>query len=327
MAVLAIFSHANILHVAVGDKETSQTATFPLLTDYRLVLAQVNTWLNTSEYTTLEFVVTSGHLPAPPPEGNLFHLHYEYHDFNREQVEILISQKLAEQFGCPVYLVDPSYNGEGNAWAKVTGTPEIQRNCTAKGFILKYLAREEAKKSQLDLENSQFIVCHLDAEHHLAAVKGTKLMDALTSFDEGPFGLNHSGALPFESLIDLCLSAPSKERIEQLLHQEGGLKGYLDLQNLEDLFVSDKAQTELVKEALMYQISKEIGAFAVVFSGKVDAIILSGELVRFDEALASLRKRCGFLAPIVVYSGNQGINALFAGAERIRSGESVVKLR
>ena len=113
---------------------------------------------------------------------------------------------------------------------------------------------------------------HLDEVHQLGAVVGTKVVDCLTSLEEGPFALRQSGGLPFDGVLELCSQHQGREEVLDALNQNGGLHGYLGLERLEDLFDLQGEQADLVRQALVYQIAKEIGALAAVLEGKVDAV-------------------------------------------------------
>ena len=61
--------------------------------------------------------------------------------------------------------------------------------------------------------------------------------------------------------------------------------------------------TSLVWKTMGYQLCKSIGAMAAVLSGNVDAIILTGGLLRFDDIAEEVRRRTGWIAPVVLYPG------------------------
>jgi butyrate kinase len=110
------------------------------------------------------------------------------------------------------------------------------------------------------------------------------------------------------------------------LSVEGGLRGYLGLERLADLFTAQGEQAALVRDALVYQVAKEIGALAAVLAGQVDAIICGGELAKVEPCMVELRRRVAFIAPISAVPGNQGLAALLAGAGRILAKEPIVNL-
>ena len=58
-----------------------------------------------------------------------------------------------------------------------------------------------------------------------------------------------------------------------------------------------------VWNAMIYQLCKSIGGMAAVLEGKVDGILLTGGLMRYDDILKGVEQRCGWIAPITVYPG------------------------
>ena len=72
---------------------------------------------------------------------------------------------------------------------------------------------------------------------------------------------------------------------------------------------------------MIYQICKMIGEMSAVLCGKVDAILLTGGLVRFADIVDGIRARCGFIAPVEVYPGEMEQEALALPALRALRGE------
>ena len=85
-------------------------------------------------------------------------------------------------------------------------------------------------------------------------------------------------------------------------------------------FARDPKAT-LVWDTMIYQISKMIGEMSAVLCGKVDAILLTGGLMRFDDVAEGIRRRCGFLAPVRVYPGEMEQEALAMPALKVMRGE------
>ena len=72
---------------------------------------------------------------------------------------------------------------------------------------------------------------------------------------------------------------------------------------------------------MIYQICKEIGAMSTVLCGKVDGILLTGGLVRFEDIVEGIRKRCGWIAPITVYPGEMEQEEMARAVLRVIRGE------
>ncbi len=81
------------------------------------------------------------------------------------------------------------------------------------------------------------------------------------------------------------------------------------------------AKARLVWDTMIYQICKMIGAQSCVLEGKVDAILLTGGLMRFDDIREGIERRCGWIAPISVYPGEMEQEALALGALRVLRGK------
>ena len=73
-------------------------------------------------------------------------------------------------------------------------------------------------------------------------------------------------------------------------------------EDLKKLYDEDK-KAVTVWNAMIYQLCKSIGCMAAVLEGKVDGILLTGGLMRYDDILEGVEQRCGWIAPITVYPG------------------------
>jgi butyrate kinase len=80
-------------------------------------------------------------------------------------------------------------------------------------------------------------------------------------------------------------------------------------------------KASLVWNTMLYQICKMIGEMSCVLCGKVDGILLTGGLLRFDDVKATIEKRCGWIAPISVYPGEMEQEALAYAALDVLRGE------
>ena len=56
--------------------------------------------------------------------------------------------------------------------------------------------------------------------------------------------------------------------------------------------------------------------------GKVDAILLTGGLMRFDDLAEGIRERCGWIAPIHVYPGEMEQDALALSVLKVLRGQA-----
>ena len=67
---------------------------------------------------------------------------------------------------------------------------------------------------------------------------------------------------------------------------------------------------ELVVDAMIYHVAKNIVAEGAVLYGKIDAILLTGGVAHSDYVVDRLRARIEFLAPTYCYPGEDEMEAL-----------------
>lgn len=73
---------------------------------------------------------------------------------------------------------------------------------------------------------------------------------------------------------------------------------------------------------MIYQICKGIGEMSAVLCGKVDAIVLTGGLMRFEDIADGIRERCGWIAPIRVYPGELEQETMALSVLKVLRGEA-----
>ena len=71
----------------------------------------------------------------------------------------------------------------------------------------------------------------------------------------------------------------------------------------------------------LYQILKQIGTNSVGCEGKVEGILLTGGLVRLQDIINGIRKRCEWIAPVSVYPGEMEQEALAYSVLKVLHGE------
>jgi len=135
--------------------------------------------------------------------------------------------------------------------------------------------------------------------------------------------------LPLQQFISLCFSGEYKEdEIRKLVMGKGGMVAYLGTNSILEVEQRISQGDETAKEvyqAMAYQIAKEIGAMATVLSGKVDAIIITGGIAKSKMLIGWIEERARFIAPIIIYPGEDEMLSLSQGALRVLKGEEQQK--
>ena len=234
----------------------------------------------------------------------------------------IIAHEIGEDFNIPSYIVDPVVVDEFEPVARISGIPEIERKSIFHALNQKAVARSYAKEIKKPYNKLNLIVVHMGGGITIGSHKNGRVIDVTNALDgEGPLSSERSGALPAGDIIKMCFEKKyDQDFIKKRLVGKGGAVAYLGtnsiIEVLDHIEKGDK-KAELILNAMIYQISKEIGAFSTVLKGKVDAIILTGGMAYSEKIIDLIKERVDFIAPIKVYPGEHEMSALAQGALRI----------
>jgi butyrate kinase len=124
--------------------------------------------------------------------------------------------------------------------------------------------------------------------------------------------------LPQSDLINLCYSGQfTQDELVRELTLNGGLRSYLgehDMIVIENRIKAGDERAQLLVEAMVYQIAKQIGAAFAATGCIAEAIVLTGGLTRSNLIRNNVRKKVGRLAPVLVYQDALEMEALAQGA-------------
>ncbi len=155
------------------------------------------------------------------------------------------------------------------------------------------------------------------------------MIDATNSREEGAFSSERAGGVPAMQLVKLCFSGRYTEKdVESLLFREGGLFSYLgsrDLTDVERRIAGGDRKAAAVFDAMVYQIAKDIGAMAAVLGGKVDAVLVTGGMAHSEKLVGELRGMVEWIAPLVLFPGEDELPALVEGVLRVLRGEEEIR--
>ncbi len=238
----------------------------------------------------------------------------------------MIAKEIADSLKINAYFVDPVSVDEFWELSRFSGLKEIQRKALSHALNVRMVAKKTAKKLQKPYNRCSFIIVHLGTGITVAAHLKGKQIDSSNANEDGPFSPQRTGSLPTIPLVELCFSGKYKEsEIKKKLLREGGLLSYLgtdDIAEVEKRIDSGEKYAELVYNALIYQIAKEVGAYAVVLKGKIDAIIITGGIAHSKKFVNGLKSWIKFLCPkFFVYPGEGEMEALALGVLRVLKGE------
>ena len=242
----------------------------------------------------------------------------------------LMARRFADSRGLVSFVVDPVTVDNFSSIARISGVPEIERRCRSHALNIKAVAREASMELGKPFSESRFVIAHLGGGISVCALDGGRIIDVNDALlGMGPFSPERAGALPVGPLVDMAFSGIyTRESLLKKLSRESGMLAYLgtnDLREVEDRMRQGDEKASLVFSAMAYQIAKEIGAMAVVLSGRLDGIIITGGMIHSDLLFEELESRVAFLAPVIRHPGEREMEALARGAFRVLDGEETAK--
>ncbi|GEN52139.1 butyrate kinase [Halobacillus faecis] len=242
----------------------------------------------------------------------------------------IIANEIAQGLNIGAYIVDPVVVDELHELARVSGVPEIPRKSIFHALNQKAVARRAAADLGLSYKDARLIVTHMGGGITVGAHVGGRVIDVNNGLHgDGPFSPERAGTVPAGDLVSLCFSGQYyRDEVMKKLVGQGGLMAYLDTNDareVEEMVANGDKKAKVVFDAMAYQIAKEIGSMSAVMEGKVDAIALTGGLAYGKAFVEEISKRVHWIADVLVYPGENELEALNEGTLRVLNKEEVPK--
>lgn len=239
----------------------------------------------------------------------------------------LIADDIAENIpNCMAYIADPVVVDELDDVARFTGHPEFQRYSIFHALNQKAIGRAYARLINRKYEELNIIIAHMGGGVSVGAHRQGRVVDVNQALDgEGPFSPERSGTLPVGSLARLCFEKDmTLDKIKKMITGQGGLMAYLGTNSayeVELMAQDGNDDARKIQDAMAYQIGKEIGSLSAVLKGNVDAIILTGGVSHNTMIVEYIKTMVSFIAPVVIYPGEDEMHALAWNGLLVLKGE------
>jgi butyrate kinase len=242
----------------------------------------------------------------------------------------ILANEIAKGLNIPAFIVDPVVVDELEPVARISGFSKINRKSIFHALNQKAVARRYAFQVNKKYDELRLIVTHMGGGITVGAHAEGRVIDVNNGLHgDGPFSPERAGTVPTGDLVDLCFSGHYfRSEVMKSLVGEGGLVGYLgtnDAVLVEKRIAAGDEKAKLIYDAMAYQIAKEIGSAAAVLEGRIDAIILTGGLANGKDFIESISSKIDWISDVVVYPGEDELQALAEGAIRVLSGEEKAK--
>jgi len=226
-------------------------------------------------------------------------------------------------------VVDPVSVDELSDKARISGLAMADRRSLSHALNTKAVARRYACERGSAYADLRLVIAHLGSGISISAHEQGRMVDVNWAGQEGPFSTERCGGLQWSSVLRLCFSGKyTEDGLYNAFFREGGIYSYLgtkDLREVERRISAGDTKAKLIFDAMVYQVAKEIGAMAAALDGRVDAILLTGGMAHSDKLIGQLRPAIAWIAPVVVYPGEDEMRALAEGALRVLRGEETAR--
>ncbi|MBR2295072.1 MAG: butyrate kinase [Clostridiales bacterium] len=237
---------------------------------------------------------------------------------------VMLAWKFAQEYGKPAYTLNPTNVDEYCDYARLTGIKGVYRVSHSHVLNQKAVAEFHAGTLGKKYEECNFIVAHIDGGITVSAHEKGRMIDGNMGADgEGAFTPTRIGSVPVLALLDY-IDEHGTADVRLKCSRAGGfvdLFGTSNSDTIHELVEKGDEKASLVWNTMIYQVCKMIGEMSAVLKGKVDGILLTGGLLRFDDVRKGVEDRCGWIAPISVYPGEMEQEALALPALRALRGE------
>jgi butyrate kinase len=242
----------------------------------------------------------------------------------------VIAKELADKVSIPSFIVDPVAVDEMDDHARYTGMPELKRASLFHALNQKAVALKASASLNKPYKETNLIVAHLGGGISVGAHKKGRVVDVNNALDgDGPMSPERSGSVPIGPLYKMVFSGQyTLEEMKRKNYGKGGLVAYLgtnDGYEIEKRVKNGDKEAKFIVEVMCYQIAKEIGSAAAVLKGQVDAIVLTGGLAYDSFMMDYIKDHVSFIADILIFPGEDEMEALAYGALRVITNQETAK--
>lgn len=236
-----------------------------------------------------------------------------------------LAYRIASSYKVKAYIADPVGVDEFPEIARISGAPQFPRFSFVHALNIRATVREFAKDAGIEFNNVRCVIAHLGAGFSIAAVNEGRIVDNDNRMEGAAMTPERAGGVPPIPLVNACFSGKyTKQQIMKMLYGEAGLFAYLKTKDVREVLSriekGDK-HAELIYNAMIYQICKEIAAMASVLKFDIDGIILTGGLAFSEKVVQDIEERVGRAGKIFVYAGSNENRSLAESVMRVMNKE------
>ena len=243
-------------------------------------------------------------------------------------VGAMIAFDIGKQLRIPSYIYDGVTVDELTPINRITGLPSMERKGMGHNLNTRAAALRYARETGKQYGDITVIVAHLGGGISVNLHHNGRIEDFIND-EEGPFSPERAGGLPLFDVIRTCFEdGATYKDMMKTVKSRGGLLAHLgttDSRRVEQQISSGDEHAKLIYDAMILNIAKNIGKLAPGVCGKLDAILLTGGIAHSKYVTDGISRYVSFLAPVVVYPGEDEMRALALGGLRVLRGEETAQ--
>ena len=230
---------------------------------------------------------------------------------------------------CVAYVADPPMADEMLPECHVGGIPEFPRRTLFHALNTRAIMRRYLRDTGRKAEDTTAIICHMGGGVTISTHRGGRVIDTSHGLGgDGPITPERAGCCPPYPLIDMCFNGKyTKQEIKKKLIGQGGAVAYFGTNDMREVVQRAKEGREeyvVFMKAFVLNIAKYIVAQGALVEGKVDVIILTGGVAYSQDITDAITKKVSWLAPVVVYPGENELASLAENGYIILAGETKI---
>ena len=202
---------------------------------------------------------------------------------------VMLAYDLCRTYGGKMYTVNPTNVDELCDYARPTGIAGLYRRAQTHVLNQKGIAAIHAKKLGKGYEDLNLIVCHVDGGITVTAHSHGRMIDSTEGAGgDGPFTPTRLGSIPVMEVLQYLDEGHTTAEMRAMLSRSGGFVSHFgtsDASKVHALVEAGDPKATTIWNTVIYQLCKSIGGMAAVLEGKVDGILLTGGLMRYDDIL------------------------------------------
>ena len=228
---------------------------------------------------------------------------------------------------CGAYIADPPMADEMLPECRIGGLPEFPRRAFLHALNSRATMRRYLRDTGKDAASTTAIIAHMGGGITVTLHHDGKVIDTNNGLGgDGPFTPERAGSCPAFPLIEMCFSGRYTEgEVKKKVLGKGGAVAFFgthDLQELENRAAAGDKEVDVWLNAFALNIAKYIASEAATVEGKVDAILLTGGIAHSLRIVEDIRRRTAFIAPTVVYAGENELASLAENGYAILEGHT-----